>query len=165
MIRMNPETKKIIAKILSGRHFSKAVDLGCGEGYYGDVLKAHTDHLIGVDHNPGRLSVAKKYSGYDEVHLSEVQDYKIPYNADAVFMFDLIEHLSEADALDLLLRTRHIPFALIATPTFFHSFSFFRNHHQSLWTEKELREEDFKTIRYNKGLFGLFVEGVIAWRD
>ena len=161
---MNPETKKVIAKILDGRHFSKAVDLGCGEGYYGDVLKAHVDHLIGVDHNPGRLSVAKKYSGYDEVHLSKVQEYKIPSDTNAVFMFDLIEHLSEADGLSLLLRIRYVPFILIATPTFFHSFSFFRNHHQSLWTEKELREEDFKTIRYNKGLTGLFAEGVVAWR-
>jgi len=162
---MNPETKKMLIKILKDRHFNKCVDLGCGEGYYGDVLKAHCDYLIGVDHNLARLSVAKKYSGYNEVHFCDVRDYEIPADTDAVFMLDLIEHLPKKDGFDLLLKVRNVPFVLITTPTFFHTFTMFRNGHVSLWTEKELQENGFNTIIYNKGLAGLFVDGTIAWRE
>jgi len=161
---MNPNTKKMVSKILEGRHFNKCLDLGCGEGYYSDVLKKHCNYLIGVDHNLSRLSVARKFGGYNEVHFCEVQDYNIPRDVDAVFMFDLIEHLPKKDGFDLLLKVRHVPFVLLTTPAEFHKLAF-RNHHQSLWTEQELRENGFKTIRYSLGILQLFRDEVIAWRD
>lgn len=149
---MNPNTKKLAAKLLKGKHFNLCVDLGCGEGYNGDVLKKHCDYLIGVDHNPSRLSVAKKFSGYNEVHLEEVTDYEIPAGTDAVFMFEIIEHIPKQAGFDLLLKLRHIPFIMLTTPTKFQSSLSIRNHHVSLWTEKELQEQGFKTTTFSYGL-------------
>lgn len=160
---MNPETRRVVSKILEGRYFSKAVDLGCGEGYYGDLLKTHVDYLIGVDHNLPRLRVAKEFACYDEVTLSEIREYTLPVGVEAVFMLDSIEHLPKKDGFDLLLKLRNIPFVLISTPTVFTPFAF-RNDHQSLWTESEFIENGFNVTKYNRGITGLFGESIIAWR-
>jgi len=162
---VNPNTKLLASKILKGRYFSKCVDLGCGEGYYGDLLKNHCSYLIGVDHNYPRLGVAKEFGGYDEVVLSEVQNYSIPYDVDAIFMFDVIEHLPKTDGFDLLLNTRRAKFTLLTTPAVFHTFLGIRNRHQSFWTEKELQENSFQTLVYNSGIFGFFLNEIIAWRE
>ena len=75
---MNPETRRVLSEVLKGRYFSKAVDLGCGEGYYSDIMKRHVGYLIGVDHNLGRLSVAREFGGYDEVVYADMREYEIP---------------------------------------------------------------------------------------
>lgn len=160
---MNLNTRAILKQILQGRYFNKALDLGCGEGYYADILKNHAKWLVGIDHNLGRLSVAKEFAGYDEVVFSEVQEYQIPSDTEAVFILEVLEHLSKSDGHNLLLKLRNIPFVFITTPAAFHRFTF-RNYHQSLWTEGELQEYGFKTQKFNYG-FPVFREGIIALRE
>jgi len=162
---MNPETRRVVSEILKDRYFSKAVDLGCGEGYYGDILKAHAKYLIGVDHNYPRLNVAKEFSGYDEVVFSDMRSYTVPTDVDAVFMFDSIEHIPKKDGFDLLLKLRNVPFVLISTPVKYTPFAF-RDGHQSLWTEKDFTANNFNFTKYNKGVLTLFTEiGIVAWRE
>lgn len=158
---MNSATYKLLEKLLEGKWFGVCVDLGCGEGYYGPLLKKHCPLLIGVDHNLGRLSVAKKFAEYDQVFYMEVQDYTPPPGTEAVFMIEVIEHLPKLDGQALLQRLSHIPFTVITTPVEFHRFTL-RNHHQSLWTENELQAYGFKTQTYTyafpslrKGIFAV----------
>ena len=163
MIKMNPKTKKILVKILERRHFKLCVDLGCGEGYNGDVLKKYCDWLIGVDHNLARLSVAKKFGGYDEVKFMEVQDYEIPPDTDAVFLFEVIEHLSKQAGFDLLLKLHKVPFIMLTTPSKFQSLLCTHNHHVSLWTDSELQKQGFKTQIFSYGFLNLiYGKGIMA---
>lgn len=133
-----------IKEALRNKRFSLAVDLGCGPGRFGELFKPHCDTLIGVDKHLGRLSVAKKFSGYDQVVWCDIREYELPLNTDAIFMLEVIEHISKADGLQLLRRILHVPFIILSTPIHFHKFST-ANHHVSLWTVEELEEFGFKT--------------------
>lgn len=52
----------LIAEAALNTHskYSLTVDLGCGTGLLGPLLRAHTEHLIGVDLSPKMLAVAEE---------------------------------------------------------------------------------------------------------
>jgi len=152
---MHLTTKSVVSKVLSDKTFNICVDLGCGNGSAGDVLKPHCVTLIGVDHNLPRLSVAKEFGGYDQVVYSDVRSYKIPYNADAVSMFDFIEHIPRIDCIKLLQSLRNVPFVVLTTPTKF--FQIARDGHlpDSVWSKQELESYGFKVTEYSEGMYDL----------
>ena len=154
---MNPETRRVLSEVLEDRYFSKAVDLGCGEGYYSDIMKRHVGYLIGVDHNLGRLSVAREFGGYDKVVYADMREYEIPADTEAVFMLDSLEHIPKDDGYKLLSKLKNV-FIVITTPSRMGRWGIagIRNHHQSLWTEQELQQLGFKTRTYRVFFFSLF---------
>lgn len=145
---MLPHTIAAAQNILKRRHFDIAVDLGCGEGLAGFTLKKHCNYLIGVDHNLHRLYTATKRRYYDKLIHAKLQNYNIPPQVEAAFLFDVIEHLPESDAYTLLHKLNTVPFVLITTPETFHKFTLFRNHHQSHWTQEKLQQLNYKTTTY-----------------
>jgi len=161
---MSPSTFNLLKEVLKNKHFNVCVDIGCGEGNYGPLYKKHCNFLVGIDHNLGRLSVAKKFSGYDKVIYVEARNIDIDPTTDAVFMTEFIEHLPKRDGEDLLHKISNIPFVVIVTPETFHSFSL-KNGHQSHWRETEFQKLGFKTslitydfpnyIMYQKGIFAV----------
>jgi hypothetical protein len=132
-----------IKQALEGKYFDIAVDLGCGPGRRGELFKPHIKHLIGVDHHYGRLNVAVKFSGYDEGIWSDIREYKPPSGTEAIFIIDVIEHITKQEGIDLLNRINLVPFVIITTPT-----TFFRagtlDHHVSLWAPEEFTNLGFK---------------------
>ncbi len=134
-----------IKRALEGRYFNLAVDLGCGPGPHGEVIKPHVKHLIGVDFHYGRINVALKFSGYDEVVLSDVREYELPPETEAVFMFEVIEHLTKEDGLKLLNYISRAPFVMVSTPEiFFTSFTSVFDGHISLWKSEEFTNLGYK---------------------
>jgi trans-aconitate methyltransferase len=148
----------LASKFLSGRHFSLAVDLGCGEGAYGEFLKQYCTYLIGVDHNPVRLTIALQYGGYDEGVLMDIRDYQLPENTEAVFMLDSIEHIPKQDGLQLLQKIKNFPFIIITTPLSFHGS--LRNTHMSLWTVEDFQKLGYETQIFRR--FYLFEQAIMA---
>lgn len=70
-----------------GRRFERALDLGCGTGLCGPLLKAIAQHVDGVDLSPQMLLQARRRAVYDQLVQA-----------------DITEHLSAADArYDLVL--------------------------------------------------------------
>ena len=147
---MNAETFRLLKKTLKHKFFRKGVDLGCGEGFYGPLFKQHCTWLIGVDHNIPRLTVAKEFSGYDEVVHCKIQDYIVSYDIEIVFMIESLEHLSKTEGQILLDKLNFVPYILLTTPSVFRPFGF-RNGHQSLWIKEDLEQYNFETILYNYG--------------
>lgn len=139
---------RTLNEVLGNRTFNLGVDLGCGAGTAS--LREHCKTIIGVDHNLPRLSVAKEFSKYDEVVCSDVRDYNVPYDVDALFMIEVIEHFSKEDGYLLLRKVSHVPFILITTPTRFFPISL-RNGHVSLWTL-----DDFEGLGYEVSLRNRF---------
>lgn len=141
---------KSISQALEGRYFNLAVDLGCGPGPHGEVIKPHVGHLIGVDHDYGRLNVALEFSDYDEIVWSDVREYELPPETEAVFMFEVIEHLTKEDGWKLLNRISHVPFVLLSTPEiFFTAFTSMFDGHISLWKPEEFINLGYKVILTN----------------
>jgi hypothetical protein len=135
--------RNIIEEVLKDKYFNTAVDLGCGPGRRGELFKPHAKQLIGVDHHYGRLNVAVKFSGYDKGIWTDILEYELPSETEAVFVIDVIEHITKQEGLDLLNRISQVPFIIITTPT-----TFFRagtlDHHVSLWTPEEFINLGFK---------------------
>jgi len=159
---MDPAIKSLVAEVLKGKHFKLAVDLGCGEGYYGPFLKKYVDYLIGVDHNFGRVSVAVEFAGYDEGYFMDIRDYVMPEGVEAVFLFDSLEHIPKADGLKLLQKIENTPFILITTPVKFHTFAL-RNMHLSLWTIDDFQKLGYKTTIFRRIFFGS--QGIMAVKE
>lgn len=139
---MHQSTKNMVSRLLRGKKFGACVDLGCGDGGAGEVLKPHCNVLVGVDRNIGRLSVAKNFGGYDTVVWMDVREYEIPDDVQAAFVFDLIEHLPKKDGFDLLLKLRKVPYVLLTTPSKY--FPLAADGHVTLWSRRELEENGFK---------------------
>jgi predicted TPR repeat methyltransferase len=51
------------------------VDLGCGSGFAGMVLKPFASRLIGIDLSPDMLELAKKRAIYDGLEVAEITDW------------------------------------------------------------------------------------------
>jgi predicted TPR repeat methyltransferase len=66
---------RLLAPLLEGRSDLRAVDLGCGTGLSGPVLRPHAAKLVGVDLSPAMLDRARERGLYDELVREEVGDW------------------------------------------------------------------------------------------
>lgn len=57
------------------RHFSRAIDLGCGTGLMGEKIAALCDHITGVDLSPKMLVQAAQKDIYDALEHAELVEW------------------------------------------------------------------------------------------
>ena len=69
-----------------GRRFAAALDLGCGTGLAGAVLRTRADRLAGVDLSPAMVAKARALQVYDDVEIGEIVTHLQRFDA----AFDLI---------------------------------------------------------------------------
>jgi len=141
---MESSVWKVVQETLGSRHFGVGIDLGCGIGNNGLLLRDYTDRLIGVDNDPFKVQVAKFNPSYSQVILSDVRVYQPPSNTNAVFMFEVLEHIPKSDGRNVLERLSNIPFFMLTTPSKFFPLTF-QDGHVTTWSEAELQQFDFKT--------------------
>lgn len=96
-----PELVVDAAKATAGEHVrARVVDLGCGTGLCGPLLRPFTRHLVGVDLSPRMLERAAA-RGYDERVEAEILAYcesrpppfELAVAADVLSYFGALEHL------------------------------------------------------------------------
>lgn len=63
---------RMIAGALAGRRVDRAVDLGCGTGLMGTVIRPFCERLEGVDLSAGMLVEARRKSIYDSLRQQEL---------------------------------------------------------------------------------------------
>lgn len=143
-------TKEILSKALGNDHFNLGVDLGCGWGEYGRILKPHVGFLVGVDRNPARLKSALA-NGYDRAVVGDISSFQV-LNADVTFLFYSVEHIPPKEGVKLLSRLR-MQDVFLTTDT---KFAFYPGDHHSLWSEEVLRGMGFQTFTYSRGLIDLY---------
>jgi SAM-dependent methyltransferase len=143
---MHPLIQGVVSKALEGRRFRLSLDLGCGTGDGGVLVKPHTVYLIGVDMDPLALKEAGKRGVYDELHHADIRGF--PFDgADSLFLFDSLEHVSKAEGYALLEKARG-RFIMLTTP--WYSTPLLGNwEHKCVWTEAELRALGFRTEGYS----------------
>jgi len=147
---MEIQTLKQVQKALKGRHFGVIVDLGIGFGEVAPVLKKHCDYLIGVDKNIERVMISGYDVLYDSLIKEDVRNYTVPAEAEAICMFDLIEHLNLTDGLSLLSRIGS-RFCILTTPSKFYQGAL--DGHISLWSLEDLNSLGFETVQFNVGFW------------
>lgn len=60
---------------LPRERFGSALDLGCGTGLVGRLLRPRVQQLVGVDLSAGMLEQARRQGGYDELHQAELAQH------------------------------------------------------------------------------------------
>jgi predicted TPR repeat methyltransferase len=68
------------------RRFARALDLGCGTGLMGEVMRGRADELVGVDLSPAMLAAAERKRIYDRLVVGDLVSFLATENRP----FDLI---------------------------------------------------------------------------
>jgi predicted TPR repeat methyltransferase len=80
-----------LAADLVGRHGPapaslEILDLGCGTGLCGPLLRSYARRLVGIDLSPGMLEKARERGAYDALEAAEITAYLAPLDG----VFDLV---------------------------------------------------------------------------
>lgn len=87
---------------------SRVIDVGPGEGIYSMLMRPLTRSAVWEcvevwEPYVDRFGLVAKY---DQVHVTDVRDFTFPEAAFTVLLGDVVEHLPEQDARDLLARLK-----------------------------------------------------------
>ena len=77
------------------------LDIGCGDGYMGNLIKDKCHELIGIDISTVAISKAKE-KGYNQIHKIDLNEEKLPYPSgyfDVVVCMDVLEHIYNLEPL------------------------------------------------------------------
>lgn len=139
----------------------RVLDLGCGTGYWGWIIKVCMDqdpYLVGVEIDDARaekvrntMGVYNKIRQFDVRNISKwIDDEKY----DVVIMSHVIEHMIKEDGLSMILDLKRITRDLLLMP-YPEGDWLYRGHdcdgkefhdcHNSIWTEADFRALGFET--------------------
>jgi SAM-dependent methyltransferase len=139
------------------------LDLGCGMGYWGIVLKDPCRNVVGVDVSSSYLHLVKMLKVYEALLKGSASE--LPFRTgrfDTVLAIETIEHLSKQDGLELLRQAKEVSDRVIVTTPL--DISGNENlpdwvpeseHHLSSWTEQDFRKEGFATLCLGQTLLAI----------
>lgn len=107
------------------------LDVGAGSGVYCDLLRDHFDRIDALEIFPAYIDMFKLRGKYSDVHIGDVREFDLrPYKY--VIMGDVLEHLSYADALQVLDRINNAgKLTLVAVPYMYEQGAEFGNVHET----------------------------------
>lgn len=152
---------KALKEVLSDQlHDMLIIDLGCGTGLTGALLKPHASKLIGIDLSAKMVEAAGKKDIYDDLHIANIHTtLKSINNADLIVAGDVLSYLGDlAETFELThtaLKDKHYfafsvelhpeeqpDYILQKTARFKHSRSYIENlcqqYHFNVMSQKEV---------------------------
>jgi predicted TPR repeat methyltransferase len=97
--------RRAIDKVFGAdRRFARALDLGCGTGLMGEVMRGRTEELVGVDLSPAMLAAAEQRRIYDRLAIDDL----VSFLATEERQFDLIVAADVFVYLDDLAPVLHL---------------------------------------------------------
>jgi 2-polyprenyl-6-hydroxyphenyl methylase/3-demethylubiquinone-9 3-methyltransferase len=81
---------------------SKVLDIGCGAGFFSNVLAKNDHRVTGIDLSEKSLETARKYDETKKVTYLQGNAYSLPFpdaSFDAVCALDILEHVEEPSLL------------------------------------------------------------------
>jgi predicted TPR repeat methyltransferase len=100
--------------VQDGRQFGHALDLGCGTGLVGRLLRPHARRLTGVDLSANMLEKAAALHAYDQLLQADVVDFLAAARDayDCVVAADVFVYVGALDPVFALLAPRMAPGAV-----------------------------------------------------
>lgn len=89
-----------VEQAAAGRVFAHMLDLGCGAGLAGEVFRAKTARMTGVDLAPAMIAKARAKSLYDRLAAADLVDFlaaEPPESADLVIAADVFVYVGDLD--------------------------------------------------------------------
>ena len=155
--------------------FKSALDVGCGKGTSGMLLRnfRNPNFIVGLDAFQPYLNHCNRFNHYDELYLHDLMNGKsLPFkdkSFDLVLCFEVIEHLDKANALYILNELKRIgKHVLVTTPPKFQPQTILDDNpwqiHKCVITKHDLQSKGFKVrgtgpIRF----FGKYIP-IESWR-
>ncbi|MAF99564.1 MAG: hypothetical protein CMH61_03030 [Nanoarchaeota archaeon] len=90
--------RDLLDRLLTGKNFSKALDIGCGVGSNLSVMQKHVETVIGVDNSPKAVDYCAR-KGFNAV-IGDI--HKLSFEAehfDLVMCSDVLEHVDDVKAV------------------------------------------------------------------
>lgn len=152
----HPFILKFFPEDLSGK---KLLDLGCGKGIYGYLIRATKNSqgatIIGLDSNKENINFVNKFRIYDKIILSRLPHLNFkPKSIDFILCSEVIEHISKKAGKKLLDKIDEIckEMTVITTPNVFFqpAGSEDIDRHISFWSVEDFRKRGYKV--YGIGL-------------
>jgi len=76
----------------------RILDVGCGDGYIGSILKSQNNYIVGLDGSTKAIKVAStKLDKAIEANLNTEWSLKVNEKFDVVFCGEIIEHIFDTD--------------------------------------------------------------------
>jgi SAM-dependent methyltransferase len=145
---------------------TRILDLGCGYGHWGHLVKTHYTSLrsepvsvTGVDIFDGNVGFCRSLGVYDQVVQQDVLAYLSTLSnasVDTVIATELIEHFTREDGTEILAEIDRVTarVAILSTP----NYAAFRGggntmlgfneweHHLSRWTVADFSQRGYKVL-------------------
>ncbi|WP_207482403.1 tetratricopeptide repeat protein [Arenibaculum pallidiluteum] len=105
-----------VAAVLAGGRAPRALDLGCGTGLCGALLRPHVDRLEGVDLSGEMLVQARAAGHYDVLHHADLMAFleRERGSWDLIAAADALAHLGDLGPVVRAVRARMAPKGLFA---------------------------------------------------
>lgn len=143
-------------------HPNSILDIGAGFGKYGVLFREYLpEHprVVAIEGWEPYVEDHRLRGIYDEVHVLDAMmaGDDLLNSCDAVYMGDVIEHLTKQDGLDLLARI-HKPVVINTPEHFFHNPTGlpWTETHRSHWTRQDFKDTG-RTTRLDVVYAGLVV--------
>lgn len=110
--RLNYCGPQLVQDFLATRDIPAAslnvLDLGCGTGLVGEVLKPHIRELSGVDLSGAMLNLAAAKGLYHHLHKSDITDYLLasPDRHDLITCMDTLTYMGRLDKIIALIHQK-----------------------------------------------------------
>ena len=134
--------KRIEKHVSLAKFKSKALDLGCGEGWLSEILKKKGHYVVGLDTDPLKLKLAKK--NCDEIVRYKIKNH-LPFKNsyfDFILCSDLLEHLENPEIIikeiSRVLKSKGE--ALIKVPYGPLDFLFMLEGHKQFFTNRKIKK-------------------------
>ncbi len=85
---------KFVSKMLAGK--SNVLEVGCGDGFGGRIVRQSVDNLTGVDFDPMFIEDGKQITDSRwpiNLHVHDILDGPVEGNFDGIYSLDVMEHI------------------------------------------------------------------------
>lgn len=107
---------QVLCELLPAGTFARAVDLGCGTGLCGPLLRPRAGHLTGVDLSARMLERARRRGAYDALLEADIVDHLLAVSAPANLLLaaDVLSYLGDLAPVFAAARRAAAPGAVFA---------------------------------------------------
>jgi len=104
MIFHSPGIEPRITGLLKSLRPVSVLDVGCGLGYWGPILKSYLEvpHIVGIDIGGSKVEFVRGLGVYNELYTSDVRGFDYPKAFDVVLAIESVHSILDAGLLDRL---------------------------------------------------------------
>lgn len=163
-------TSMIVDRILKNPNRT-VLDVGCGEGKWGKLLKGKVNRLEGIEAWEPYLKKFNLSPWYDQIHVIDMRNFNFDKKYHVAILGDVLEHVDRESGLQFLIKLKanvDVIYLTIPITVCIQEGDPWGNpfeNHRYHWSDKEIRYElGFTLLNVSVNDNGLVAIGCYEWR-